>query len=256
MARLTIIPPRRRTLQINDGQVKRITRAPPDFFSAGQFEVVSLQHEFGIFGGEAGGHILALLSRLTMPVVSTLHTVLSEPTAAQRRVLLAIIEVSARVVVMAEKARELLRSVYGAPAEKIEVIPHGIPDFPFVEPDEAKAKFGFSGRTVILTFGLLSPNKGVEVMIDAMPSILESRPDAVYVVLGATHPNLVRDQGKSLSREPRRASARSAAVKKRKSCFSTRFVDQRDAARLHFHVRRLCHALSQRGADDVGDVGL
>jgi glycosyltransferase involved in cell wall biosynthesis len=183
-------------VQINDGRVEDYARAA-EFLNAGQFEVVSLQHEFGIFGGEAGGHILALLSRLTMPVVSTLHTVLSEPTAAQRRVLLAIIEVSARVVVMAEKARELLRSVYGAPAEKIEVIPHGIPDFPFVEPDGAKEKFGFSGRTVILTFGLLSPNKGVEVMIDAMPSILESRPDAVYVVLGATHPNLVRDQGEA-----------------------------------------------------------
>ena len=121
---------------------------------------------------------------------------------------------------MAEKARELLRSVYGVPAEKIEVIPHGIPDFPFVEPDEAKAKFGFSGRTVILTFGLLSPNKGIEVMIDAMPSILKSRPDAVYVVLGATHPNLVRRSGRGLSREPRGAGARGSASKST-SCFST-----------------------------------
>jgi glycosyltransferase involved in cell wall biosynthesis len=210
-------------VQINDARIEDYARAA-DFLNAGQFEVVSLQHEFGIFGGEGGGHILALLSRLTMPVVSTLHTVLSEPTPAQRQVLLGIIETSSRIVVMAEKARELLRSVYGAPAEKIEVIPHGIPDFPFVEPDEAKAKFGFSGRTVILTFGLLSPNKGVEVMIDAMPSILKSRPDAVYVVLGATHPNLVRDQGEAY-RESLVARVHRLGVEKH-VVFLDQFVDR------------------------------
>jgi glycosyltransferase involved in cell wall biosynthesis len=210
-------------VEINDGRVEDYFRAA-DFLNAGQFEVVCLQHEFGIFGGEAGGHILALLSRLTMPVVTTLHTVLSEPTPAQRRVLLGVIEASSRIVVMAEKARELLRGVYGAPADKIEVIPHGIPDFPFVEPDEAKAKFGFAGRSVILTFGLLSPNKGVEVMIDAMPSILESRPDAVYVVLGATHPNLVRDQGEAY-RESLIARAKKRGVASQ-VVFLDQFVDR------------------------------
>ncbi len=132
-----------------------------------------------------------------MPVVTTLHTVLSQPTPAQRGVLDRIVDASSRVIVMAEKGRELLRTVYRVPAEKIEVIPHGTPDVAFVEPDEAKTTFGFSGRSVILTFGLLSPSKGIEVMIDAMPAILRSRPDAVYVVLGATHPNLVRDQGEA-----------------------------------------------------------
>jgi glycosyltransferase involved in cell wall biosynthesis len=210
-------------VQINDARLEDYALAA-DFLNAGQFDVVSLQHEFGIFGGEAGGHILALLSRLTMPVVATLHTVLSEPTPAQRHVLLGIIETSSRIVVMAEKARELLRSIYGAPAEKIEVIPHGIPDFPFVEPDEAKAMFGYSGRTVILTFGLLSPNKGVEVMIDAMPSILKSRPDAVYVVLGATHPNLVRDQGEAY-RESLVARVHKLGVEKH-VVFLDQFVDR------------------------------
>jgi len=210
-------------VQINDERIEDYGRAA-DFLNAGQFEIVSLQHEFGIFGGEAGGHILALLSRLTMPVVATLHTVLSEPTPAQRRVLLGIIEASSRIVVMAEKARELLGGVYGAPAEKIEVIPHGIPDFPFVEPDEAKARFGFNGRTVILTFGLLSPNKGVEVMIDAIPSILKSRPDAVYVVLGATHPNLVRDQGEAY-RESLVARVKTLGVEKH-VVFLDQFVDR------------------------------
>ena len=112
----------------------------------GRFDVVSLQHEFGIFGGDAGGHIMALLSRLNMPIVTTLHTVLSEPTPVQRGVLDRIVDASSKVVVMAEKGRELLRTVYDVPAEKIEVIPHGIPDFPFVEPDPAKAELGFAAR--------------------------------------------------------------------------------------------------------------
>ncbi len=171
--------------------------AAADYINAGHFDAVSLQHEFGIFGGEAGGHILALLERLTVPVTVTLHTVLAEPSPAQRRVLERIMVLSARIVVMAEKGRALLLSTYGGRPEKIEIIPHGIPDFPFVEPDAAKAALGFADRTVILTFGLLSPNKGIEVMIDAMPAVLRSRPDAIYVVLGATHPNLVREQGEA-----------------------------------------------------------
>jgi glycosyltransferase involved in cell wall biosynthesis len=182
--------------QVRDDKLEDYARAA-DFLNDGRFDAVSLQHEFGIFGGEAGGHLMALLSRLTMPVITTLHTVLSAPTAPQRDVMERIIDASARVVVMADKARELLRTVYRLPADKIEIIAHGIPEFTFVEPDDAKARLGFSGRSVILTFGLLSPNKGIEVMIDAMPSILRRRPDAVYVVLGATHPNLVREQGEA-----------------------------------------------------------
>ncbi len=209
--------------QINDETIEDYERAA-DFLNAGQFEAVSLQHEFGIFGGEAGEHLIALLSRLTMPIVTTLHTVLSEPSPVQRRVLERIVELSARIIVMAEKGQELLQSVYAVPAEKIEVIPHGIPDFAFVEPDQAKARFGFSDRTVILTFGLLSPNKGIEVMIDAMPSILKSRADAVYVVLGATHPNLVRDQGEAY-RESLVARVHELGVENH-VVFLDQFVDQ------------------------------
>ncbi|MGO9770665.1 MAG: glycosyltransferase family 4 protein [Roseiarcus sp.] len=209
-------------LQVNDDRIKDYAHAA-DVLNAGQFEAVSLQHEFGIFGGEAGVHIMALLSRLNMPIVTTLHTVLSEPTPAQHSVLDRIVEASSKVVVMAEKGRELLRTVYRAPAEKIEVIPHGIPDFPFVEPDRAKAKFGFSGRAVILTFGLLSPNKGIEVMIDAMPSILKRRADAMYVVLGATHPNLVRTHGEAY-RESLVARARELGVEDHVA-FLDQFVD-------------------------------
>ena len=182
--------------QISDDRIEDYIHAA-EALNSSQVDIVCLQHEFGIFGGEAGSNILALLTRLTMPVVTTLHTVLSEPAPAQRAVMDQILEISAKVVVMAEKGADLLRSVYRVPSRKIEVIPHGIPDFAFIDPDEAKAKVGFTGRTVILTFGLLSPNKGIGVMIDAMPTILQSRPNAVYVVLGATHPNLLRDHGEA-----------------------------------------------------------
>jgi glycosyltransferase involved in cell wall biosynthesis len=182
--------------QVNDRKLEDYERAA-EFLNGGQYEVVSLQHEFGIFGGEAGDHILALTSRLAMPLVTTLHTVLSQPTPAQRRVLEEIADTSSRVVVMAEKGRELLRSVYRVAPGKIEVIAHGTPDCAFVEPEAAKVALGFGGRAVILTFGLLSPSKGIEVMIDAMPEILRTSTTAVYVVLGATHPNLILDQGEA-----------------------------------------------------------
>jgi glycosyltransferase involved in cell wall biosynthesis len=195
-----------------------------DFLNTGEFQIACLQHEFGIFGGEAGGHIVELLSRLTMPIVTTLHTVLETPAPGQRAVFDRIVEVSAKIVVMAEKGGELLRSVYGVPGERIEVIPHGIPDCAFSEPDQAKQKLGFVGRRVILTFGLLSPSKGIEVMIDAMPSILERRPDAVYVVLGATHPNLVRHEGEAY-RERLAARVRSLGIQDH-VVFLDQFVDQ------------------------------
>src|SRR5678815_4928445 len=159
-----------------------------------------------------------------MPVVTTCHTVLARPTPVQYNVLRKIAELSSIVVVMAQKARELLHTVYDVPVEKIEVIPHGIPDFPFVEPDLAKVKLGFTAKPVILTFGLLSPNKGIEVVIEAMPLILKNRPDAVYVVLGATHPNLVRQEGEAY-RESLMARAGALGVQDN-VVFLDQFVDQ------------------------------
>ena len=194
------------------------------FLNAARFDVVSLQHEYGIFGGEAGSHIIELLNRLAMPVVTTLHTVLPAPTPAQRDVMGKVIARSTKVVVMAEKGRELLRSVYAVPPQKIEVIPHGIPDFPFLETQHAKAKFGFSGKSVILTFGLLSPSKGIETVIDAMPGILNSCPNAAYVILGATHPNLVRDQGEAY-RESLMARVRELGIETHVAFFD-QFVGQ------------------------------
>lgn len=181
---------------IGDNMVADYTAAA-EFLNRTETDVVCLQHEYGIFGGEAGGHIIELLSRLDMPIVTTLHTVLPEHTQVQRRVTRQIIDASAQVIVMAEKGRELLHSVLGVPDRKIEVIPHGIPDFPFIGSEHAKAKLGFAGKTIILTFGLLSPNKGIETMLDAMADVIEACPNAVYVILGATHPNLVRDHGEA-----------------------------------------------------------
>jgi glycosyltransferase involved in cell wall biosynthesis len=194
------------------------------FLNAGQYDLVCLQHEFGIFGGDAGEYILPLLAQLTMPLVTTLHTVLGEPSAVQRRVLSEIVKISTTVIVMAEKGRELLQSVYEVPGDKIRIIPHGIPDCPFVDPGASKLARGFAGRSVILTFGLISPNKGIEIMIDAMPEILRSRPDAVYVVLGATHPYLVRREGETY-RNRLRDRARQLGIEDH-VVFLDQFVDQ------------------------------
>jgi len=209
--------------QIRDDVIGDYVRAAEQLNDGG-FDVACLQHEYGIFGGEAGGNIIELLSRLEMPIVTTLHTVLSQPTPAQRDVMRQIIDVSSNMVVMSEKGHTLLRSVHDVPAHKIEVIPHGIPDVPFLEAHRAKAKFGFSGKTVILTFGLLSPNKGIEIMLDAMPGIVESCPNAVYVILGATHPNLVRDQGEAY-RESLTARVQELGIRDH-VVFFDQFVDQ------------------------------
>jgi glycosyltransferase involved in cell wall biosynthesis len=210
-------------LEIHEAEPDEYTRAA-DFLNAGQFDVVSLQHEFGIFGGEDGSHIVTLLSRLTKPVVTTLHTVLAKPSAMQRRVMREIVDASTTVVVMAEKGRELLHAAYGVAPDKVVMIPHGIPDCAFVGPEVSKLRHGFSGKAVILTFGLISPNKGIEVMIDAMPAILKRRADAVYVVLGATHPNLVRREGESY-RERLKARARELGIENH-VVFLDQFVDQ------------------------------
>ena len=174
--------------------------AAASFLNSKRFDVVSLQHEYGIFGGDAGGNIVELLSRLEMPIVTTLHTVLSEPTCTQRDIMDEIIARSSKLVVMAEKGRELLQSVHQVPARNIEVIPHGIPDFPFADSGTAKLRLGFAGKSVILTFGLLAPSKGIEFVIEAMPDIVRACPDAMYVVLGATHPHLVRRDGETYRR--------------------------------------------------------
>jgi glycosyltransferase involved in cell wall biosynthesis len=168
-----------------------------DFLNISNVDIVSLQHEFGIFGGPSGGHILAFLRELRMPVVTTLHTVLREPRADQRRVMQELISLSTRLVVMAERGRRMLEEIYDAPPAKIDLIAHGIHDVSFVDPTYFKDQFGVEGKIVLLTFGLLSPNKGIECVINALPSILAEFPNVVYIVLGATHPNELREHGEA-----------------------------------------------------------
>jgi glycosyltransferase involved in cell wall biosynthesis len=182
--------------EIREDRIEDYLRAA-DILNREGYDVVCLQHEFGIFGGDAGEHILALVNRLKAPLVTTLHTVLEHPTDRQRAIIQRLIQKSSKIVVMANKAQSLLTHLYGATDEKISVIAHGVPDVAFAEPFAAKAELNFAQKSVILTFGLLSPNKGVEVMIDAMPAVLEQCADAVYVVLGATHPQLKRREGEA-----------------------------------------------------------
>jgi glycosyltransferase involved in cell wall biosynthesis len=172
-------------------------RRAADFLSISDVDVVCVQHEFGIYGGVAGGHLLALLRDVNLPIVTTLHTVLKDPNADQKRVMQELIQLSTRLVVMSQKGEGFLKDVYKAPPSKIDVIPHGIPETSFVDSGFYKDLFGVEGKQVLLTFGLLSPNKGVEVMLNALPKIVAENPNVVYIILGATHPHLLRDAGES-----------------------------------------------------------
>jgi glycosyltransferase involved in cell wall biosynthesis len=185
-------PPRVR-FEIPQGDVQAYRRAA-DFLNVNSVDVVSVQHEYGIFGGKAGGHVLELLRDLRMPVVTTLHTILKAPDPVQRAVMDALVGLSERIVVMSRDGAQLLQDVHGVPSAKIDVIPHGIP----MAPDRrSKDKLGVEGRSVILTFGLLSPDKGIEYVIDAMPAILAKHPNTVYIVLGATHPHVKQQHGEA-----------------------------------------------------------
>jgi glycosyltransferase involved in cell wall biosynthesis len=172
-----------------------------DFLNFNSNDLVCLQHEYGIYGGTAGRYILALLRRLKMPLVTTLHTVLREPDANQRIVLEEIAQLSDRLIVMSELAAQLLREVYAVPAGKIDVIPHGVPDMQFMDPNYFKDKFGTEGKSVLLTFGLLSPNKGIENVIRALPAILARHPNVVYIVSGVTHPHIRKRDGERYREE-------------------------------------------------------
>ena len=168
-----------------------------DFINISNVDLVSVQHEFGIFGGPAGSHLRVLLRELKAPVVTTLHTVLRDPNFEQRRVMQELIARSTRLVVMAQRAKQMLQQVYQAPPAKIALIPHGIPDIPLVDPNSYKGQFGVEGKVVLLTFGLLSPNKGIEHVLNALPQILVEFPDVVYVVMGATHPHELQERGEA-----------------------------------------------------------
>ena len=199
-----------------------------DFLNLAHTDVLCVQHEFGIYGGAAGSHVLGLMRAARMPVVTTLHTVLEKPQSDQKRAFAELLERSTRLVVMARRARDLLLGIYNVPEEKIAVIPHGIPDLPFTDSGYFKDQFGIAGRMVMLTFGLLSPNKGIEYAIRALPAIAAAHPGIIYIVLGATHPNVLRENGENYRLSLERL-ARSLGVESN-VMFVNRYVDNAELA--------------------------
>ena len=168
-----------------------------DALNASSVDVVSVQHEYGIWGGPDGASVLDFVGRLRLPVVTTLHTVLRDPTPSQRAILTDLVAASTTTVVMSRAAADLLAASYDVPEGKVRIVPHGVPSLPLVEPDTVKPVLGLAGRDVILSFGLLGPGKGYEAVIAAMPGVVEASPTALYVVLGATHPDLLLHEGEA-----------------------------------------------------------
>lgn len=200
-----------------------------DFLNISDVDLVCVQHEFGIYGGPAGSHVLALLRELRMPIVTTLHTILRDPNREQFRVMRELVRLSTRLVVMTERSTQFLRDIYQAPMEKVDLIPHGIPDMPFADPNYFKDEFGVAGKQVLLTFGLLSPNKGIEYALRALPEIIREFANVVYIVLGQTHPNLLRDEGEAYRLDLERL-AKDLGVQKH-VVFFNRFVELEELMR-------------------------
>ena len=213
--------PSRVRFEIAESDVSSYRRAA-DFLNVNGVDVLSVQHEYGIFGGKAGSHVLTLLRELRMPIVTTLHTILAEPNPLQRLAMDELTELSERLVVMSEHGAELLGQAHGVPREKIDLIPHGIPRLPSAL--RSKDQLGVEGKRVLLTFGLLSPDKGIENVIDALPRILEEYPNTIYIVLGATHPHVKERHGETyrlmLESRARRLGVDSSMI------FYNRFVSQ------------------------------
>lgn len=197
-----------------------------DFLNINNVDLVSLQFEYGIFGGRSGSHILSLLRDLHMPIVTTLHTILKEPDPDQRHVLEQLISLSDRIVVMSNTGAEILKNVYNIQSDKIDIIAHGIPDVPFVDPSFHKDLFGVEGKVVLMSFGLISANKGLENVILALPNIIQKFPNVVYIILGATHPQVLRNAGEAY-RISLQLLARENKVEKN-VLFYNKFVSQRE----------------------------
>jgi glycosyltransferase involved in cell wall biosynthesis len=217
--------------------------AAADYLNASSVDLVCLQHEYGIFGGKSGNHIMELLKHLHMPVITTLHTVLREPNLDQRVVMHKIAARSERLIVMSQYSSRVLQEVFGVPAEKIDLIPHGIPDLPFERPDIYKKRFSCQGKSVLLTFGLLSPNKGFESVIQAMPRILASLSNTVYMIAGATHPHVRAREGDRYRLELQ-ALAKNLGVEQQ-VLFVNRFVSPEEMASLvgsaDIYITPYCH---------------
>ena len=221
--------PARVRFELTEGDLSSY-QAAADFLNSSRVDLVCLQHEYGIFGGRSGSHVLRLLQNLKIPVVTTLHTVLREPDIDQLVVLQEIAARSDRLIVMSEHSSQFLRDVFRVPQEKIELIPHGIPDLPFAEPAFYKDSVSTEGKTVLLTFGLLSTNKGFESVIQALPRILSRHSNVVYMIAGATHPHVRRHEGDRY-RLQLQALAKELGVEEN-VVFHNRFVSPQEMASL------------------------
>ncbi|MDL2336181.1 MAG: glycosyltransferase family 4 protein [Chloroflexota bacterium] len=193
---------------------RRVARdVPADYLSAARwidarpFDVVSLQHEYGIWGGPDGAYVLDFIEALRTPVVATLHTVLQNPTPSQRRILTELVHLAAETVVMSTAAASLLTRSYGIDPTRLEIVPHGVPQIALAAPDSVKPQLGLAGHTVILSFGLLGPGKGYESAIAAMPAVVRADQTALYVIVGATHPDLLRREGEAYRNQLARLAA-------------------------------------------------
>jgi glycosyltransferase involved in cell wall biosynthesis len=160
-------------------------------------DVVSIQHEYGIWGGDDGAYVLDFVRSLDIPAVATLHTIMRRPTGAQRAILTELVSRVDATVVMSRSAATLLESVYGVDASRVEIIPHGVPDLPLVRPETIKAAVDLQGQNVILSFGLLGPGKGYELAVEALPAVVAEHPNTTYVIVGATHPDLLKREGEA-----------------------------------------------------------
>jgi glycosyltransferase involved in cell wall biosynthesis len=180
--------------EINQNQLNEYSLTA-DLLNLNQVGIVCIQHEYGIFGGQRGSYLIELVSKLKVPTVTTLHTLLEEPSNIERNVIMQLAEFSDRLVVMSKRSVEILLDIYRVDKEKIALIHHGIPDVPLMESSTYKGKLGISEKQVLLTFGLLSPGKGIETVIKALPEIVKIHPDVIYMVVGATHPHTKTEYG-------------------------------------------------------------
>lgn len=210
------------TFEIRQNVIRDYARAA-EYLNGSSAQVVSLQHEFGIFGGPAGKYLSVLLCHLKKPVITTVHTILENPLKDYREAFEYVVNCSQRIVTMSQRGARMLRDIYAVPEDKISIIHHGVHDVPFVDSNFYKEHFNVEGLTVLLTFGLLSPNKGIETALEALPEVVEKYPDTVYIVLGATHPEVKRVYGEqyrlSLERKARDLKIADNVV------FHNRFVD-------------------------------
>jgi glycosyltransferase involved in cell wall biosynthesis len=197
-----------------------------NYINTSTADVCIMEHEFGIYGGESGIYILPLINRLEKPLISILHTILREPSYVQRIIIREIAEQSSKIIVMSKRAVEFLTTIYEIPIEKIQIIEHGVPDVEAPEDNPVKNLSQFKNHRVLLTFGLISRNKGLETVIQALPKIVEKNPDVVYVILGNTHPGVIKNSG-----EEYRDSLKSLAAKlgvSKNLAFINKFVSEEE----------------------------